>query len=177
METFAVSMDEERTLDELIGFLKIIQHAAQSDGHYKIVSISKEVSRQADPLAVLGSIYQSEDLHCYMERRDDDCAMAAAEAVVSAEFSGPERFADAQAWTEEVLEHTIAAGDIELAEAGPRFFAAFSFADTVEPGAVFAPATVFLPHWLIVRKQSRMFAIAHTRIDPDCDIEQKAQRL
>lgn len=177
METFPIRMDEERTLEELLAFLKIVRSAAEGDGHYKIVSITKEVHSYLDPLAVLGSIYQAEDLHCYMERWDEDSALAAAESVVSAEFSGASRFADAQAWAEDVLEHTIAAGDIELEEAGPRFFSAFSFADEVEPGAVFAPATLFIPHWLIVRKQGRTYAIAHTRVDADSEVEHKAQRL
>lgn len=177
METFSIRMDEERTLDELVAFLKVVRSAAEGDGHYKIVSISKEVHAHVDPLMVLGSIYEDDALHAYMERWDEGGALAAAEAVISAEFHGPRRFAEAQAWAENVLEHTIAAGEIEELEAGPRFMAAFSFADEAEAGAVFAPATLFLPHWLIVRKQGRLFAIAHTRVDADSDIEPKALRL
>ena len=81
------------TRDEaaLRSFIGACCAAAKEKGHYQIASITIAVEHIA-PLAVLESIYNPAELHFYLERSNDEVAIAAIDAVVSAEFSGPGRY-------------------------------------------------------------------------------------
>ncbi|MFQ3226477.1 MAG: menaquinone-specific isochorismate synthase, partial [Lentimonas sp.] len=166
----------ERDKDALRVFLEGCRDTAQAKVHFQIASISLAVKHIA-PLAVLQSIYEPDELHFYVERAADEEALAGAEAVAEATFSGPGRFEEAQAFADEITENTIVVGDLNEPFTGPHFFTAFTFNDTVPEGSSFAPATIFLPRWQVSRAKGKYGAVANIRIDPDADIDQLVARV
>ena len=166
----------ERDKNALRTFLEGCRETAKAKDHFQIASISLAVKHIA-PLAVLQSIYEPEALHFYIERAADEEALAGAEAVVEARFSGAERFARAQSFADEILDNTIAVGDLDVPFTGPHFFTAFTFDDVVVEGSGFAPATIFLPRWQVSRSGGKYGAVANMRIDADADIDQLVQRV
>ncbi len=166
----------ERDPKALREFLSGCRETARKKGHFQIASITLDVKHIA-PLAVLQSIYEPEELHFYVERASEDEALAGAEAVVSASFSGADRFAQAKAFAREILENTIAVGDLEVPLAGPHFFTAFTFDDAVPEGSIFPPATIFLPRWQVSKAKGHYGAVANLRIDPDSDLDQLVARV
>ena len=91
MQIIPSSMLPERDKDALRVFLEGCRETARAKGHFQIASISLAVNH-ISPLAVLQSIYEPDELHFYVERAIDEEALAGAEAVAEATFSGPERF-------------------------------------------------------------------------------------
>jgi len=166
----------ERDEAALREFLEGCRETARAKGHFQIASISLAVKHIA-PLAVLQSIYEPEELHCYIERASDDEAVAAAEAVVQARFDGADRFAGVKAFAEEILDNTIAVGDLEEAFTGPHFFTAFAFDDSVPEGAAFPAATVFLPRWQVSRSKGKYGAVANLKIEAETDIDSLVMRV
>lgn len=157
-------------------FLEGCRDTAIAKAHFQIASISLAVKHIA-PLAVLQSIYEPEELHFYIERPRDDEALAGAEAVVQASFDGPGRFRQVQAFADDVLQHTIAVGDLGEAFTGPHFFTAFSFEDQVPAASEFAAATVFLPRWQVSRSQGKYGAVANLKIDAATDLDEAVARV
>lgn len=176
MQIIPSSILPERDEGALRQFLEGCREAAQAKGHFQIASISLAVKHIA-PLAVLQSIYEPKELHCYIERASDDEAVAAAEAVVQAQFNGPDRFAQVKAFAEEILENTITVGDLKEAFTGPHFFTAFTFDDSVPEGAAFPAATVFLPRWQVSRSNGKYGAVANLKIEADTDIDSLVMRV
>lgn len=176
MQIIPSGMFPERDKDALRVFLEGCREAAQAKNHFQIASISLSVKHIA-PLAVLQSIYEPEALHFYVERATDEEALAGAEAVVEACFSGFDRFSRVQAFANEILENTIAVGDLNEPFAGPHFFTAFTFDDEVAGDSAFAPATVFLPRWQVSRSQGKYGAVANIRVDADADIGSLVERV
>lgn len=166
----------ERDEAALREFLEGCRETARAKGRYQIASISLAVKHIA-PLAVLQSIYEPDELHCYIERAADDEAVAAAEAVVQARFDGADRFGGVKAFAEEVLDNTIAVGDLEEAFTGPHFFTAFAFDDSVPEGAAFPAATVFLPRWQVSRSKGKYGAVANLKIEANTDIDSLVMRV
>jgi len=157
-------------------FLEHCRARACERGDCVFASISLRV-KYIDPLAVLESIFEPGAHHCYLERPEADEAVAAAEAVVSREFSGAARFRDAEAFARDVFERSILIGEPDLPFAGPHIFAGFAFSDEPQPHSPFAPATLFLPTWQVGRSGSVSVAVANARIDPDTDTEALAERV
>ncbi|MGZ0657399.1 isochorismate synthase [Coraliomargarita sp. W4R53] len=176
MQIIPSSMLPERDEGALRQFLEGCRESARAKGHYQIASISLAVKHIA-PLAVLQSIYEPDELHCYIERAVDDEAVAAAEAVVQARFDGSERFASVKAFAAEILENTIAVGDLSEAFTGPHFFTAFTFDDSVREGAAFPAATVFLPRWQVSRSNGKYGAVANLKVEADTDIDSLVMRV
>ncbi|HAV13278.1 MAG TPA: isochorismate synthase [Opitutae bacterium] len=176
MQIIPSSMLPERDEGALRSFLEGCREAARAKGHFQIASISLAVKHIA-PLAVLESIYEPEELHFYIERAADEEALAGAEAVVEARFDGPDRFAQVKAFSDEILENTIAVGDLSEPFTGPHFFTAFAFNDSVAEDAPFPAATVFLPRWQVSRSKGKYGAVANLRIDPDTNIDQLVMRV
>lgn len=166
----------ERDKSALRIFLGGCSEAARAKGHFQIASISLAVKHIA-PLAVLQSIYEAEALHFYLERSADEEALAGAEAVVEARFSGADRFVKAQNFASEILENTIAVGDLDAPFTGPHFFTAFTFDDEVAEESAFAPATIFLPRWQVSRSHGKYGAVANMRVEADADIDQLVERV
>mgnify|MGYP001038414022 CR=1 FL=1 len=161
---------------ELRLFLEACRDEAIEDAHYKIASISIK-TRQLDPLAVLESIYERGERHFYFENVAQGWALAGAEAIVEGLFEGENRVALIQKWADEVLEHTIAVGDLNEPFSGPHFYAGIGFEATASPGALFAGATVFLPRWQVAQKEGATLAVANFRIDADGDLDALTEKL
>lgn len=176
MEVIETQRHRNPSKDELRLFLDAVREAAEEDSHYKIASISL-ATRRLDPLAVLESIHESSEFHFYLERPSEGWALAGAEAVVLGQFSGADRFARARAWTEEVLGHTVAVGDLESVAGGPHFYAGFTFEAEAGENDPFAPATLFLPRWQVARQDSGTTAVANFRVDADSSLDALVEKL
>ncbi|HTB63943.1 MAG TPA: isochorismate synthase, partial [Opitutales bacterium] len=149
---------------------------ARRDGRPRYGSISLEVTH-IDPLAVLQSIYEPHELHFYLEKPAAGEAIAGADAVESATFSGANRFTAVRDWAAEIQRRIIAVGDLDTPRAGPHIFAGFAFADQALPHAAFAPATAFLPRWQVASCRGRYVAVANVRVLPDSDVMALAARV
>ncbi len=176
MQIIPSEMLPDRDEAALYQFLQGCRETARAKGHYQIASISLAVKHIA-PLAVLQSIYEPSELHFYVERSSHDEALAGAEAVVQSTFAGPDRFQSVKSFASDVLDNTIAVGDLSEPFAGPHFFTAFSFADKVSEESPFPAATVFLPRWQVSRAQGKYGAVANLRIDADTDLDLAAARV
>jgi menaquinone-specific isochorismate synthase len=164
------------TPEALLGFLVQCREAASRRGRAQLVSISLEVDA-LDPLAVLESIFEPKERHFYVERPAEGLAVAGAEAVLSFTASGPARFSACQRFIDETLENALAVGDLTAPFAGPHFFAAFTFADSVEAGEPFEAATVFVPRWQVAHRDGRTVAVANLVVDASAPIEALAERV
>lgn len=170
MEIIETQRHRHPNREELRLFLEAVREAAEDDGHFKIASISL-ATRRLDPLAVLESIYERDEFHFYLERPAENRALAGAEAVVLGRFAGADRIAQARAWVDEILEHTVAVGDLDAFGSGPHFYAGFTFEADAMTDAPFAPATLFLPRWQVARRGMETTAVANFRVDPEGPIE------
>lgn len=164
------------TPDALRGFLDQCRESARRDGRAKLVSISLAVDA-LDPLAVLESIFEPHEPHFYAERSDIATAIAGAETAASFEAGGSDRFAAVQRWIDEVLQHTIAVGDVAAPFGGPHFFTGFTFSDEVEPGEPFPAARVLVPRWQIARAGAVTTAVANLFVEPDADLTPLTERV
>lgn len=176
MEVIQTERHRLPSKDELKLFLGACRDAARDDDHYKIASITLK-TRSLDPLAVLESIYERDEFHFYLEQPSADFALAGAEAVVLGTFAGGDRVGSVKAWSAEVLEHTVAVGDLDAAMAGPHFYLGLGFEESTQPDAPFAPATVFLPRWQVAKTGDATTAVANFRVDPESDLDTLVEKL
>jgi menaquinone-specific isochorismate synthase len=167
---------DNATPEALFAFLTQCRDAAVRDGHAKLVSISLAVDA-LDPLAVLESIFEPKEPHFYTERPASETAIAGAEIALAHEARGRERFGDVQRWVDDVIQHTIAVGDVSAPFGGPHFFAGFAFRDDPEPGEPFPAAFVFVPRWQVALAGSTTTAVANLCVTPDADISALAMRV
>ncbi len=130
-----------------------------------------------DPLAVLESIYESSELHFYVERASEGFAMAGAEAVLHSQPRGDSRFKDAKTFINETLDNTIAVGDASLPFFGPHFFCSFAFFSEVADDSPFPAANIFVPRWQVSSTQGRCVAVANAVVDEDSDVNEIAKRI
>lgn len=177
MRTVPSDQFPQRDKAGLHGFLAYCQEEARRDGQPKVASISLEV-KHIDPLAVIESIYEKDELHFYMEHPTQDFAVAGAEAIFSKSYEGSDRFQKIKTFTQHVLENTIAIGDLNLPFAGPHFFCGFTFFDEPESETCsFKPATVFLPRWQVARHHEHYVAVANVPITAECDVDFLAEKV
>lgn len=176
MTILPINPAENPSPEALVAFLRQCREAARSDGRERLVSISLKVEA-LDPLAVLESIFEEGELHFYAERPNIQTAIAGAEALLVHEATGPERFASVRRFVDDVLDRTIAVGDVDAPFGGPHFFSAFAFLDTVEPGEAFPAARVFVPRWQVARAGEVTTAVANLLVAPDSDLASLAERI
>jgi menaquinone-specific isochorismate synthase len=167
---------ENATPEALYAFLGQCREAALRDGHAKLVSISLAVDA-LDPLAVLESIFEPEEPHFYAERPLIETAIAGAEIAVAHEARGADRFAEVQRWVADVVQHTIAVGDVGAPFGGPHFFAGFAFREEAEPGEPFPAAYVFVPRWQVALAGTTTTAVANLLVTDDADPGALATRV
>jgi menaquinone-specific isochorismate synthase len=166
----------ERDGARFMQLLEAVRDAAIEDGHWKLVSISLGSERLIDPLAVLESIYETGDRHCYIEQPEGGEALAGAEAIIERTFTGAARFEEARDFARELFEHSVAVGQLDLPMSGPKLFCAFTFEDSSAPEAPFAPATLFVPRWQVSARDGAYVATANLLVTPDGDLEEQARR-
>ncbi len=176
MDTIAIDLSEEPSYDSLELFLESIRDEAETRDHSVLLSISMP-SGLLDPLAVLESIYETNELHFYVERRSDGVAIAGAECALSFNPEGADRFKAAQQFIEETLENTIAVGDETLAVFGPHFFCSFGFFPEAPADAAFPASTIFVPHWQVSTIEGGCVAIANALVEPQSDVAALARRI
>lgn len=176
MTILPIDPTANRSLDALLALLAGVRAKADADGRARLVSITVEAER-LDPLAVLESIFEAGELHFYAEQPSADLALAGAEAVLTAEFSGAERFVRAGEFVRETLAHAVAVGKVALPFGGPLFFSSFGFADAAEAGAPFPSARVFVPRWQVARTADCSVAVANVLVAPGADIRVAAERI
>ncbi|MCC5805466.1 MAG: isochorismate synthase [Opitutales bacterium] len=176
MEVIETTRHHRPERSDLLRFLGACRDAAAEDGHWKVASISLRV-RHIDPLAVLETIYEPGEHHAYLESPSAGRAIAGADAVVLGEWTGGDRFERARAFADEVLEHTVAVGDVGEPMGGPHFLGAFTFLDDPGADSPFPGATVFLPRWQVAQSGGAYVAVANCRIDAGSDIEAVVDRI
>jgi len=176
VETLPLDLDSGKTVADLIGFLDTVREDVLENGAPRLLSVTMEAPL-LDPLAVLETIYESNELSIYIERQNDGLAVAGAEAAISFTFSGAGRFEEAKEKIVECLDNSIAFGDEDLPFFGPRFFCGFSFFDEVNADDVFPSALVFVPSWQVAVIDSRCVATANALIEADTDVDAVGNRL
>ena len=167
---------ENASPEALVAFLRQCREAARSDGRERLVSISLKVDA-LDPLAVLEAIFEPGELHFYAERPNTQTVIAGAEALLTHEASGADRFASTQRFMDDVLARTIAVGDVDAPFGGPHFFSAFTFLNEVEPGEAFPASRVFVPRWQVARAGDITTAVANLLVAPDADLVTLGERI
>lgn len=176
MTILPINPAENASPEALIAFLRQCREAARADGRERLVSISIKVGA-LDPLAVLEAIFEAGELHFYAERPNIQTTIAGAEAVLSHEAAGPDRFESARRFIDDVLSRTIAVGDVDAPFGGPHFFGAFAFSDAVEPGEPFPASRVFVPRWQVARAGDVTTAVANLLVAPDSELAVLAERV
>lgn len=176
MTILPINPTENASPEALTDFFAQCREAARKDGHDKLVSISLSVDA-LDPLAVLESIYERDELHFYAENPRLETAIAGADAVLSFEAAGAGRFQDLQAFVDRTLAHTIAVGAVEAPMGGPHFFTSFAFHDDVGADEPFPSARVFVPRWQVARTGETTTAVANLMVRPDTDLAVLTERV
>ncbi|MEM9767497.1 MAG: isochorismate synthase [Cyanobacteria bacterium P01_D01_bin.71] len=117
-----------------------------------------------DPLAVLLTVPQARDRQCYFESPSRGQAIAAWDALICEHFSGSDRFSLAR---QAIANWQPRLQAFPQRREGPYFFCSFSFFDTLADAVgSFAPATILLTRWQVVRQPQGCSLIANVLIRP-----------
>ncbi|OIO59017.1 MAG: hypothetical protein AUJ82_07050 [Verrucomicrobia bacterium CG1_02_43_26] len=178
MEVVSSTLFPNKDKASLEAFLRYCHSVALQKNNFQLVSISLQVPH-IDPLLVLASIHEKNALHCYIEHPEEGKATIGAESALSATFASKDRFAKVKAFAENIIENTIAFGDLTAAFTGPHFFTAFTFFDDLESRKEnsFAPATVFVPLWQASKTPDSCSVVVNIVVDKDSDIPQLVEKV
>lgn len=176
MKVLPLNPADDASPEALQAFLAQCQAAARSDGRERLVSISITVGA-LDPLAVLEAIYEPGHPHFYAEHPAARSAIAGAEVAVSIQLDGAERFAQLQAFADDVFDRTIAVGPVDAPFGGPHLFVAASFENQVEEGEPFPAVMAFVPRWQVARAGDVTTAVANVPVGPDSDLAPLTERV
>jgi menaquinone-specific isochorismate synthase len=163
---------------QLYQFIEFCKQQSIADDHSKVASIILSVPL-IDLLRVMHELMRSDELHFYFENRDGDRAIAAMGTTLIHQSKGVQRFAAAQKFAQGWLPHFVAdamPGAESLPWAMPRFFGSFTFFDQ-ENGSCFAPGTIFLPQYQVVRHQEQCALVANLLVDWRSNTEALAQQV
>ena len=159
---------------QLYRFVEFCKQQSMIDHHPKVASITLGIPF-VDPLRVIHDLMQPDELHFYVENREEGRAIAALNTTLVHQSEGTQRFAAAQKFTQHWLQHLITEAE-PLPWAMPQFFSNFTFFDQ-EPTSCFAPATIFLPQWQIIRHQEQCALVANVLVDFQSNSEQLASKV
>ncbi|HEY4301363.1 MAG TPA: chorismate-binding protein, partial [Candidatus Didemnitutus sp.] len=176
MNVLPVNPSDNPTPGALRTFLSLCAENARATGRPQLASISMAVE-SLDPLAVLESIFEADEIHFYAERPAQGFAVAGAEAVLEHVGGGPDRFARARAWIEEVLAATIAVGPVDEPFAGPHFFLSATFSPGAPADRPFPGLRVFVPRWQVSRMGDGSVAVANIPVPADAPVDLLAERV
>lgn len=162
---------------ELYQLLLAGKQQAIAQDYPQIVSISQEIP-PLDPLAVLQTIAQPNQLQFYGEKRSQNQAIAAIGATIYQQFSGINRFKITQNFIHSALANIISNGHVNLPFSGPHFFCSFTFfAEQINPDSPFAAATIFLPRWQISCYKNQCVLVANVEINSEVNLELVLKKL
>jgi menaquinone-specific isochorismate synthase len=171
-------------LPEVGHHLAAAQRQARIMGQAQLVSVLLPTP-DLDPLAVLQTVMASPGMavtkpgqYLYLEKPWQAEATAVWEPLISQQFQGAQRFAQAQQFiqTWQSRMHTVG-GKGAPQGLGGRFFGSFSFSDHTPNSAPFAAATLFLPRWQLNCHQGQHWLVANLLIQPDTDLRQTCAQL
>ena len=129
------------------------------------LSITTEIE-YSDPLAILEAIHQDNEPVCYFEKPSSEFSIAAGEYLSVGNFSGANRFKEAQKWADNIFDKTIIAGDLRISGTGPTLFVSATFEHYQENLEGPPPLQIFLPRWQVLRKGGFNFVISNVQITP-----------
>jgi menaquinone-specific isochorismate synthase len=165
--TLSPSLDRK----QLYQFINFCKQQSLNDDHFKIANVALTIP-SIDPLRVMRGLRAEGGLHFYSENRDQGRAIAAIDGALVFQASGAERFQKAQQFIQEALQQVVPAGT----EAQSHFFASFTFADQ-SPTDDFAPATIFLPQWQIIRHLEVCTFIANVKVNAQTNVTETTDRI
>ncbi len=155
---------------DLLGYL---QQSLQAQPQAQLLSLTVPLPLQ-DPLLTLTGLGESEPLF-YWEQADQQLAIAAVGRAASIELTGPQRFSQSQAFIDTCLRHTRV---LPEADTALRFCCSFGFAaDSRDPQPPFAPATLFLPRWQLLRQGDRCQLTINLSLEGAPSVRELAERL
>ncbi len=160
--------------ETVLQWLRTCQQAACRANGPPIASLCFPIPA-IDPLAVLSHIAPPGQ-QCYLDSPSQQQEIAAWGAVLECCFSGPGRFQEAhrcvEAWKRQIYRL------LPTHPLGPFFFFSFAFFEVSGSGSGgFAPATVLLPRWQVVRQQQQSWVIANVEIGPEVALESLSREL
>ncbi len=168
------TLSSPKDCKQLYRFVEFCKQQSIIDHHPKVASITLGIP-VVDPLQVIHHLMQPNELHFYVENREDGRAIAAINTTLTHQSEGNQRFATAQQFTQNWLQHLITEAE-HLPWAMPQFFSNFTFFDQ-EPTSCFAPATVFLPQWQIIRSHEQCALVANFLVDFQSNSDQIANKV
>lgn len=168
------ALSSSKDCKQLYQFIEFCKQQSMIDHHPKVASITLDIP-VVDPLQIIHNLMQPDELHFYIENREEGKAIAALNTTLIHQSEGTQRFVDAQQFTQDWLQHLIVEAE-HLPLAMPRFFGNFTFFDQ-EPNSCFAPATIFLPQWQIIRSPEQCALVANFLVDFQANSEQLANKV
>jgi menaquinone-specific isochorismate synthase len=143
------------------------QPVAVDQGNSSIVSFCQKIA-SVDTLEILSRITSSYPNHFYWENRYQETAFLGYGVAFSATFSTGQRFFKAQKFIENCQKRIIKID--KYSEITPRIFCSFTFFDS-ETAAPFPSATLTLPKFQIIKKQSEYFFLTNLLTTSEKDLE------
>jgi menaquinone-specific isochorismate synthase len=163
-------LNSSHDCEKLYQFLDFCRQKSIEEQQTKIASLAIEIEA-IDPLAVLRHLAKSDQLHFYIENRDQERAIAAIDTTLSLQLTGTTRFLEAQHFIQTNLRNFVWHGASDSPWTIPRFFCGFTFFDQeLETHSPFPSVTVFLPRWQITRWQNHSAAIVNLVIHSQSNI-------
>lgn len=167
------TLSSSQDCKQLYRFVEFCKQQSIIDNHPKVASIALGIPI-VDPLQVIHNLMQPDELHFYVENREEGRAIAAINATLIHQSEGDQRFAAAQQFTQNWLQHLIT--ETDLSWAMPQFFGNFTFFNQ-EPTSCFAPATIFLPQLQIIRSQEQCALVANFLVNSQSNSEQLVNKV
>ncbi|HEY9889274.1 MAG TPA: isochorismate synthase [Candidatus Obscuribacterales bacterium] len=159
---------------KILHALQVCLRVARQRNAEQIASLAFPLS-PIDPLAVLLTIAREGERQCYFESPSRGQAIAAWDALITESFSGRDRFERARTALEGLTQRVKSFAE---RREGPYFFCSFSFFDTLtEATKGFAPATVLLTRWQIVRQRQVCSLIANVLVAPHTPLAPLARAI
>ncbi|MBD2195611.1 MULTISPECIES: isochorismate synthase [Calothrix] len=161
----------------LYQFLEGVQQNCLTNNSRQIVSISLEIDL-VDPLVILDTISQVNEINFYFENKGKGEAIAAIDSVADLHIDGSDRFSKAEYFIKNSLKNIISFGNNNKPFSGPHFFCYFSFFNqNFQADYPFSSATIFLPRWQISVKNQSCILVMNSVMNASVNISKLIQTL
>ena len=125
----------------------------------KILSYVQKIPL-VDPLAFLQKFTAEDTVYFYWENPNKKEAIAACGITKKSIINSEARFEKTQDFINSCFPQIISQGEVTLAASDPKIFCSFSFfSDSSSKNQDFAPATVFLPRFQLIKKSKKCFLV------------------